>query len=109
MMLFLLIACASDARTGHVRQAPADVVRDTGAVVSDCVHVVGLQVVELPVYVQDDCDGIDSDADGAIDEDGRVLWLSDPDGVGCGYALPVAMACDQPYGMALPCEGLAWP
>lgn len=109
MMLFLLMACASDAQSEAGPRGPVGVAQDTGAIVSDCVQVVGLQVVELPVYTQDDCDGIDSDADGVIDEDGRVLWLSDPDGIGCGYALPVAMACDQPFGMALPCEGLAWP
>lgn len=107
-MLFLL-ACVQAIIPTHTReQAPIeDSAGDSG--LFDPCPPAEVQVVEIPVVIQDLCDGLDDDGDGLTDEDERVMWLTDPTGQGCGDALPVAMACVQPSGMARPCDGLSWP
>lgn len=106
-MLLLLACIRASSPPDGCAVGPADTDTDTGAALNcppPAVHVVG-----VPVVVQDLCDGLDNDGDGLTDEDERILWLTDPTEQGCGDALPVALACIQPFGMALPCEGLAWP
>jgi len=47
------------------------------------------------------CDGVDTDCDGAVDEDDAVdaeTWYEDTDGDGYGDADSASVACDQPAG-----------
>ncbi len=47
------------------------------------------------------CNGVDDDCDGTVDEDDAVdaaSWYADADGDGYGDAASVAAACDQPSG-----------
>ena len=46
----------------------------------------------------DSCDGIDSDCDGATDEDEWTTWYADEDGDGYGDAGDTKLACDAPAG-----------
>jgi hypothetical protein len=105
MLLFLLACVQATSAPDDAPSVPQDSAENSAALCPEP----EIEVVEIPVYVQDLCNGIDDDGDGVIDEDGRVLWLSDPAQQGCGDALPAALACEQPYGMALPCDGMSWP
>ncbi|MFZ5477193.1 MAG: putative metal-binding motif-containing protein, partial [Myxococcota bacterium] len=43
---------------------------------------------------QEVCDGVDSDCDGGVDEDGQTLWFTDADGDGYGDPATGEQACE---------------
>jgi hypothetical protein len=48
----------------------------------------------------DDCDSVDDDCDGVVDEDGALTWYEDGDDDGYGGATVVAEQCNQPTATA---------
>ena len=47
---------------------------------------------------EEQCDGVDNDCDGEIDEEVQATWYADIDGDGYGDSVEATQACEQPEG-----------